>query len=72
MATNEASLSGRGLDRRTGAIRGPSPRDVSLASRRVAMETAFPSLRASGGRPLPFNFFLNGGRGQCKDCLRPV
>lgn len=37
--------------------------DVRPGSRRVAMEAAFPSLRASGGRPLPFNFFLPGRRG---------
>lgn len=41
----------------------PPPSDVRPGSRRVAMEAAFPSLRASGGRPLPFNFFLPGRRG---------
>ncbi|XP_060002756.1 uncharacterized protein LOC132518764 isoform X1 [Lagenorhynchus albirostris] len=66
--------SGRGLGRPTrgrGRAGRPPHGDVRPGSRRVAMEAAFPSLRASGGRPLPFNFFLNGGRGRCRAVPAP-
>lgn len=75
VATNEAPRSGRGLGRPTrgrGRAGRPPHGDVRPGSRRVAMEAAFPSLRASGGRPLPFNFFLNGGRGRCRAVPAPV
>lgn len=42
----------------------PPPGDVRPVSRRVAVETAIPFLRVSGGHPLPFSFFLNGRRGR--------
>ena len=35
----------------------PPHSDVRPGSRRVAMEAAFPSLRASGGRPPPIQLF---------------
>lgn len=54
------STLGRG---RAGRAGHPPHSDVRPGSRRVAMEAAFPALRASGGRPLPFNFFLLGRRG---------
>lgn len=45
---------------RRGRTGSPPRGDVGSLSRRAALATAFPSRRVSGGRPLPFSFFLNG------------
>lgn len=52
---------------RRGRLGRPSCGDVRLLSRWVALETAFPSLRVSGDRPLPFSLFLNGGKEAVED-----
>lgn len=60
---NEVSprWAGPGPETRGRGRAGRPPRgDVRPELRRVALETAFPSLRVSGGRPLPFNFFSMG------------
>lgn len=49
-----------GPRRRRGRTGSPPRGDVGSLSRRAALATAFPSRRVSGGRPLPFSFFLNG------------
>lgn len=49
-----------------GRAERPPRGDVRLSSPRVTLETAFPSLRVSGGCPLPFIVFFNGGRGRCR------
>lgn len=66
-ATSEAPPAGRGLGpptRGRGRAGRPPHGDVRPVSRRVAVETAIPFLRVSGGHPLPFSFFLNGRRGR--------
>lgn len=61
-STNEASPRREepGPRRRRGRTGSPPRCDVRSLSRRAALATAFPSRRVSGGRPLPFSFFLNG------------
>lgn len=65
---------GRGLGlltRGRGRSGSPPRGDVRPVSRHVALETAFPSLWVSGGRLLPFSFFLFGG-GRFLRSLQPV
>lgn len=51
------------MTRGRGRAGSPPRGDVRPVSRHVALETAFPSLWVSGGRLLPFSFFLLGGGG---------
>lgn len=59
--TNE-TFPGGGVwaEAQAGADGRPPSDDVGSLSRCVALTTAFPSHRVSGGRPLPFSLFLNG------------